>query len=231
MEFNGDFYGGLFGNTSSVPTGFSGQSKSTIMNSSFPTAGFTIEPKTVICDDNETLLSNGEDSLFSGHLYGGNQSYTTRSVTDSSLHSIQHGMMNSHNMMQPNIIKGSIHSIESSSTMHNNDNNKNSSTTMYKNRIAMASEQTLLCAAVLMQNQAHQDAKTGSSHANPVTGQRKPFVYTEFNAIPSLPLELGGICHPAQISPDVYKRELMAETALTDDIVAGIVPTVYTMFR
>ena len=213
MEHNGDFYGGLFG-----------------MSSVLPNDGFSIQPKSFM-PDNETVSSSGADSLFSNNPYVGNPSSSTRSVTDNSLYSMQRSVLSSLDSMHPNTVKDSIYTLERTATIHRHNNDSNSSSSTIGNRLALASEQTLLCAAALLQNQAHQDAKSGSNHANPVTGQRKPFVYTEFNAIPTLPLELGGICHPSQISPDVFKRELMIETPLTDDIVAGIIPTVNTIFR
>ena len=227
MEYNEDFYGGLFGMSSvpppPPPPGLSFPAKHPT-TTSVPHAGFSVLPKHTT-DEIDTMLGSDGDSFFSSNPYVCNHSNTTRSVTDNSLHSMPHVMSQSIN------IYDDIHTIEKTTSMllHNSNNNNSSSTT--KNRRALASDQILLCAASLLQNQAQYDSKYGTTNSNTVTGQRKPFVYTEFNAIPSLPLELGGICHPTQISPDTQKRELVIENELSDDIVAGIVPTIYTIFR
>ena len=232
MENNGDFYGGLFGR-SSVPPGFSLQSKhttTTTTNSSISDDSVALPKHTM--DDIATMLNTDGGSFFSSNLYADvNQLNTFRSTLDNSVHSMPRSVTSNnslHGMQPPHMVNDSVHTIEKITTMHmlNNDNH-NTSSTNNKNRLALASDQILLCAASLLQNQAQHDSKANAS----VTEQRKPFVYTEFNAIPSLPLELGGICHPTQISPDTQKRELIVENGLSDDIVAGIVPTIHTMFR
>ena len=55
--------------------------------------------------------------------------------------------------------------------------------------------------------------------------------YTEFNAIPDLPLEFGGPCHPSKIPHDVLLRERQSDEKMYEEVLAGRVPTVDTIFK
>ena len=117
----------------------------------------------------------------------------------------------------------------------------------------LCAEQVLLSAASLMQNQIHRStmsSKSNATSADPMSvssdtssynsgggsGQgsqssstRKAF--SEFNAIPSLPTDCGGPCHPSQIPPSVLEREMSADESMYDEILTGRVPTIDTIHR
>ena len=63
------------------------------------------------------------------------------------------------------------------------------------------------------------------------SGQPPRAIYTEFNAIPDLPLEFGGPCRPSKIPHDVLLRERQSDEKMYEEILAGRVPTVDTIFK
>ena len=116
----------------------------------------------------------------------------------------------------------------------------------------LCAEQVLLSAASLLQNQIHRSAistKSSSSSADPMSvssdassisgpsqgqsqgSQASRKTFSEFNAIPSLPIDCGGPCHPSQISPTVLEREMNTDESMYDEILTGRVPTIDTIHR
>ena len=114
----------------------------------------------------------------------------------------------------------------------------------------LCAEQVLLSAASLLQNQIYRsvistsknkipsaDPMSVSTDTSSLSGQanqgsqtsRKAF--SEFNAIPSLPTDCGGPCHPSQISSAVLEREMRADESMYDEILTGQVPTIDTIHR
>ena len=108
----------------------------------------------------------------------------------------------------------------------------------------LPAQQVLFCAASLIQKLIHKtmqsdstsdcrsiDRRDVSSTASTASTSTAATKYTEFNAIPDLPSDLGGSCHPSQINCEVFLQEMQSDDSFYEHVLAGVLPTIDTIFR